>query len=72
MIGGVPTGRTIPDNATLLPACRKQSLTRVLYSDAIDISSVPHHTREVNPQASEATPGGFALAVAGRAFGRPR
>ena len=65
----VPTDRSALDNATLLPACGKHSLTPVLYFDAIDISSVPHHTREVNPQAAEATPGGFTLADAGRAFG---
>jgi hypothetical protein len=37
----VPTDRSALDNATLLPACGKPSLTRVLYSDAIDISGVP-------------------------------
>jgi hypothetical protein len=37
----VPTDGSALDNATLLPACRKRLLTRVLYSDAIDISGVP-------------------------------
>ena len=37
----VPTGGSALDIATLLPACRKLPLTRVLYSDAIGISGVP-------------------------------
>jgi hypothetical protein len=35
-----PTDKSVLDNATLLPACRKPPLTRVLYSD-IDVSGAP-------------------------------
>ena len=62
-----PTDGSALDNAILSPACRKRPLTPVLYCDAIGISGVPLYPVRapgVNPQAAEATPGGFSLASA--------